>query len=86
MRGPSWIMAEYGRAHIARAWHIDGWPSIFVIDDRGVIRFKNVRGVRAMDKAVETLLKEIGAGFSLLAATPSLRSGRPRLRGLCLAG
>jgi hypothetical protein len=45
---------------IARAWGIRGWPTIFVLDDRGVIRFKNVRG-EEMDKAVDALLKEMGA-------------------------
>jgi len=34
------------------------FPTIFVLDSKGVIRFKGVRG-EAMDKAVETLLKEM---------------------------
>ena len=43
---------------IARAWNVSGWPTIYVLDHKGVIRFKNVRG-EAMDKAVEQLLAEI---------------------------
>lgn len=34
------------------------YPTIYVLDEKGVIRFKHVRG-EAMDKAVETLLKEV---------------------------
>jgi thiol-disulfide isomerase/thioredoxin len=34
------------------------FPTIFVLDGKGVIRYKGVRG-EAMDKAVETLLKEM---------------------------
>lgn len=45
---------------ISRAWRVSSWPTIYVIDDRGVIRFKNVRG-KEMDQAVEQLLKEMGA-------------------------
>ena len=44
---------------IAQAWGVEGWPTIYVLDHKGVIRFKNVRG-EAMDKAVNQLLKEMG--------------------------
>ena len=43
---------------IASSWNVRGWPTIYVLDAKGVIRYKNVRGA-AMDKAVETLLKEL---------------------------
>ena len=46
---------------IATAWGIHGWPSIFVIDAKGVIRYRDVRD-HDMDKAVDQLLKEMGAG------------------------
>ena len=42
---------------IATQWKVRGWPTIYVLDAKGVIRFKNVRG-EAMDKAVEELLAE----------------------------
>jgi hypothetical protein len=44
---------------ISSAWRVSSWPSIWVIDDRGVIRYRNVRGPE-MEAAVEALLKEIG--------------------------
>ena len=43
---------------IATAWGVRGWPTIYVLDHKGVIRFKNVRG-EAMDKAVDRLLEEM---------------------------
>ena len=43
--------------NIAADWNVSGWPTIYVIDVDGKIRYKNVRG-EAMDKAVETLLAE----------------------------
>lgn len=43
---------------IASKWNVTGWPTIYVLDAQGVIRYKNVRG-EAMDEAVDTLLAEI---------------------------
>lgn len=44
---------------IAKQWDIDGWPTVYVIDSKGVIRYKDVED-GALDEAVETLLKEMG--------------------------
>ncbi len=43
---------------IASKWNVSAWPTIYVLDARGVIRFKNVRG-EAMDKAVDSLIDEL---------------------------
>jgi len=43
---------------IATAWNVSAWPTIYVLDAKGVIRYRGVRE-EAMDKAVETLLEEI---------------------------
>ena len=45
---------------IATRWNVSGWPTIYVLDAEGRIRFKNVRG-EAMDTAVNELLEEMGA-------------------------
>lgn len=46
------------RGPISQAWRVTSWPSIFVLDAQGIIRFRNVRG-EAMDRAVDELLKEV---------------------------
>ena len=43
---------------ISKKWNVYSWPTIYVIDADGTIRFKNVRG-ESMDKAVDQLLKEM---------------------------
>jgi hypothetical protein len=43
---------------ISTAWNVRSWPTIYVLDHKGVIRYKNVRGER-MDAAVDTLLEEL---------------------------
>jgi len=45
---------------ISTSWGVRSWPTIYVLDADGVIRFKNVRGER-MDEAVDTLLAELAA-------------------------
>jgi hypothetical protein len=44
---------------IAKAWNIKGWPTIYVLDHKGVIRYRDVRE-HALDEAVDALLKELG--------------------------
>lgn len=44
---------------ISKAWNVTGWPTIYVLDAEGKIRYKNVRGA-AMDEALEVLLAEMG--------------------------
>ena len=43
---------------IATRWGVRGWPTIYVLDHEGVIRFKGVRD-HEMDKAVDQLLAEL---------------------------
>jgi Thioredoxin-like len=45
---------------IAKTWNVHSWPTIYVLDHKGVIRFKNKRGA-ALDKAVDKLLEEMAA-------------------------
>jgi hypothetical protein len=56
----SWWNGKDGtRGPISTAWNVRGWPTIYVLDAKGVIRYKNVRG-EGLDKAVDALLKEMG--------------------------
>jgi RNA polymerase sigma factor (sigma-70 family) len=44
---------------IARQWHIEGYPTVFVLDTKGVIRFKHLgQQDKALDQAVNELLQE----------------------------
>ncbi len=45
---------------ISTAWNVHGWPTIYVIDAKGIIRYKNVRG-ESLEHAIETLVKEAEA-------------------------
>lgn len=45
---------------IATQWGVRGWPTIYVIDAKGVIQFKNVRGEQ-LDEAIQELLGDIEA-------------------------
>ena len=56
----SWIRNTNGP--IAQAYHVTEWPTIYVIDHHGVIRYKGtgIRGARVkwLDKAVDKLIAE----------------------------
>lgn len=42
---------------ISTTWQIEGWPTIYVIDHRGIIRYVHVRD-DALEDAVEKLVRE----------------------------
>ena len=48
----------FGGAPIASAWGVNGFPTIYVLDAEGKIRFKDTRGP-ALDKAIQELLDEL---------------------------
>jgi peroxiredoxin len=52
-----WNGPEGTGGPISKKWNVHGWPTIYVLDHKGVIRYKNVRDEK-MEKAVEELLKE----------------------------
>ena len=54
----SWWDGGNTRGPIAKQWNVTGWPTTYVLDAQGVIRYKNVRG-EAMDEAVDALLAEM---------------------------
>jgi hypothetical protein len=52
----SWFDGQGGP--ISKDWHIKYFPTIYVLDAKGVIRYKGVRD-KDMDDAVDTLLKQL---------------------------
>jgi hypothetical protein len=60
--GVTWRSFWCGEAQtegpIPTRWNVKGWPTIYVIDARGRIRHKDVRGDE-LTKAVKALLAEM---------------------------
>jgi hypothetical protein len=54
----SWWDGGSANGPIAHLYKVVAWPTIYVLDGRGTIRFANVNGP-ALDQAVETLLHEM---------------------------
>ena len=52
------------RSSISDDWAVRGWPTVYVIDQEGVIRYKDVRGAD-LDKAIEGLLSEMGHSVAI---------------------
>ena len=53
-----WNGPEGTGGPISKAWNVTGWPTIYVMDAEGVIRYKGVRGEK-MDEAITALLAEM---------------------------
>src|SRR5262249_42923303 len=52
----SWWDGGSTSGPIASKWNVRGWPTIYVLDAKGVIRS---RGDRKLDEAVDKLVQEI---------------------------
>lgn len=53
----SWWDGGSTRGPIATKWNVQTWPAIYVIDHKGVIRYKNLKGAE-LQQAVEQLVQE----------------------------
>ena len=51
---------------IATKWNIESWPTTYLIDAKGIIRHKNLRG-EELDEAIEELMAEAGHEVELEA-------------------
>jgi hypothetical protein len=51
---------EGTRGPISSEWHVRGWPTLYIIDHKGVIRHKYLGspGDKALDTAIEKLVEE----------------------------
>ncbi|HKI71540.1 MAG TPA: TlpA disulfide reductase family protein [Verrucomicrobiae bacterium] len=54
----SWWNGGSTDGPIATRWNVSGWPTTYVLDHKGTIRYKHVRE-KAMDDAVDALLDEL---------------------------
>ncbi|MFO1460676.1 MAG: sigma-70 family RNA polymerase sigma factor [Verrucomicrobiota bacterium] len=57
-KGVTWLSFDDKRGGpIAREWNVQGWPNFWLIDRKGIIRHRGLRG-SALAEAVNTLLRE----------------------------
>jgi thiol-disulfide isomerase/thioredoxin len=57
---PNWHDGAPDEGPIARRYHVQGYPTIVVLDAKGIIRSKNAIG-GSLDKLVDVLLEELAA-------------------------
>ena len=55
-----WNGPEGTGGPISTKWNVSGWPTTYLIDAKGKIRYKNLRGA-PLDKAIEKLMAEAGS-------------------------
>ena len=54
-----WSGPEGAWGPIPMQWNVQGWPTLYLLDHRGVIRFRGLRGAKAIDTAIDQLLAEL---------------------------
>jgi hypothetical protein len=59
-QGMTW-RSWWDDGRIATQWRVQFWPSVFLLDGRGNVRFTNLRG-RELEHAIESLLREAESG------------------------
>ncbi len=62
-QGITWRQAVDGSTSgpIATKWGVRGWPTIYVLDGKGVIRYQDLRD-QELEDAVNKLLQEMKSG------------------------
>jgi hypothetical protein len=57
-----WNGPEGTGGPISKQWNVSGWPTLYIIDDKGVIRHKYVGspGGEVLDKNIDDLIEKIG--------------------------
>ena len=63
----SWWDGGSTSGPIASKWNVTGWPTVYVLDAKGVIRYVDVHD-KKLDEAVDALLKEMESGDDSKAA------------------
>jgi hypothetical protein len=56
-----WNGPKGTRGPISEAWNVRGWPTLYYLDHRGVIRFKDVRDEAEMERVLGELIAEAKA-------------------------
>ena len=66
-----WNGEEGPAGPISEKWCVQGWPTTYLLDKDGVIRYSNINGDK-LDRAIETLMKEMGEEVSLVGINHEL--------------
>lgn len=52
------------RGPISKRWNVRGWPTLYFIDHKGVIRARDVRDEGALEKLLDDLVREAKADLA----------------------
>ena len=57
---------------ISTKWNVDSWPTTYLIDAKGIIRYKDLKG-EELDEAIEKLMAEAGHEVELEAEKKEMK-------------
>jgi hypothetical protein len=67
-----WCGKDGTSGEIPTQWNVSGWPTLYYIDHKGVIRYKNLRQEEKIDEAIDKLVEEAEKDLGL--TTPKKES------------
>lgn len=53
-----WCGKEGTSGPIPTQWNVSGWPTLYYIDHKGVIRYKNLRNEKQIDETLDKLVAD----------------------------
>jgi hypothetical protein len=53
-----WNGPDGTQGSIAKAWNVRGWPTLYYLDHKGIIRAKNLHQEQQIDKLLNELIAE----------------------------
>src|SRR5262249_4869932 len=56
---PSIAGGPPGQNPIAKRWNVHGWPTLFIIDHEGVIRYRDLHDDKRIEQIVDELLAKV---------------------------
>ena len=61
-----WCGPDGPEGPIPTKWNVSGWPTVYIIDHKGVIRYKNLVSYGETDRAIQKLVEEAEKDLGLL--------------------
>ncbi|HMQ22233.1 MAG TPA: redoxin domain-containing protein [Planctomycetota bacterium] len=56
-----WNGPDGTQGPISKAWHVSGWPTVYVIDHEGILRYKGHGDDKRMDKVLRACIEAASA-------------------------
>ena len=61
-----WNGPKGTRGPISATWNVSGWPTLYIIDHEGVIRYRGREARKNLDAGIKELVAKAESGFAII--------------------